>query len=630
MPTTSIAEIRQKYPQYSHISDTQLADALHKKHYSHLPKADFYQRVGLSNVPRETKPKTRGYSGYTPVRTALQGATLGFGDELQAGIAAATAYPFVKDKGFKDLYKEARGELRGEQKAFADENPLAATGLEVGGGLLTGGVGATRAGAVQGVKQAAKYGGKLGLLGGAGYSEADTVGGLAKDTAIGGATGLGLGVGGKYVGEGVKKGIQKMLPSAEQKAGKQVLQELQRAGMSVDDAKEHLRRNPDLILGDLSDNLQQRTASVSTLPGRSSERAAGLLNARNRSQLDRITPAIREGLGNDSMYLNAVDELQTSMKTRARPLYEEAYNVTLAPTDKMRKLTEAVPKEAFNKAKKLAKSEMVELDFENLTDTKTLDYLMRGLSDIEGKQIRGGANQYARSLGNIRRQLTDEIDQQNPAFKAARDVWSGGKADEAAIDLGKTALKADSEALASQVKKMSESELKHFRIGVMKAVENSVEGMSVNRDLVKKFRDVPRISKALRSAFKDEASYNKFMSTLDDEAAMFETFVKAKAGSRTTPLAESNAELKRGFFSSALKAMFTGGASLKYDAATSGVGRMLKPIESKNERIRGLMGDMLLSNKPDVMGMLNKSRNINIDPLVGGVAAQGGLLSRGR
>lgn len=47
MPT--IAEVRARYPQYNDMSDTQLADALHTKYYSDMPKTDFYNRVGLSS-----------------------------------------------------------------------------------------------------------------------------------------------------------------------------------------------------------------------------------------------------------------------------------------------------------------------------------------------------------------------------------------------------------------------------------------------------------------------------------------------------------------------------------------------------------------------------------------------------
>lgn len=49
MPT--IAEVRQKYPQYGDMSDDQLGQALHAKYYADMPYADFAAKVGLS-VPK--------------------------------------------------------------------------------------------------------------------------------------------------------------------------------------------------------------------------------------------------------------------------------------------------------------------------------------------------------------------------------------------------------------------------------------------------------------------------------------------------------------------------------------------------------------------------------------------------
>lgn len=47
----NIQEVRAKYPQYSDLSDQQLADALHSKFYADMPKNDFYTKVGLKTAP---------------------------------------------------------------------------------------------------------------------------------------------------------------------------------------------------------------------------------------------------------------------------------------------------------------------------------------------------------------------------------------------------------------------------------------------------------------------------------------------------------------------------------------------------------------------------------------------------
>mgnify|MGYP001616946219 CR=1 FL=1 len=47
----NISEIREKYPDYNDLSDQQLADALHAKHYSDMPKDKFYSQLGISDNP---------------------------------------------------------------------------------------------------------------------------------------------------------------------------------------------------------------------------------------------------------------------------------------------------------------------------------------------------------------------------------------------------------------------------------------------------------------------------------------------------------------------------------------------------------------------------------------------------
>jgi hypothetical protein len=46
----TIADIRQQYPQYENVPDVELADALHQKFYSDIPKMDFYKSINLTGA----------------------------------------------------------------------------------------------------------------------------------------------------------------------------------------------------------------------------------------------------------------------------------------------------------------------------------------------------------------------------------------------------------------------------------------------------------------------------------------------------------------------------------------------------------------------------------------------------
>lgn len=50
----TIAEIRSQYPQYSDLSDAQLADALHRKFYSDMPQDEFNKKISLGAQQNET------------------------------------------------------------------------------------------------------------------------------------------------------------------------------------------------------------------------------------------------------------------------------------------------------------------------------------------------------------------------------------------------------------------------------------------------------------------------------------------------------------------------------------------------------------------------------------------------
>jgi hypothetical protein len=62
----TLAEIRQQFPQYSDLSDQQLADGLYQKHYSDMPREEFNSKIGLS------APKAPATTADTVADVALQ------------------------------------------------------------------------------------------------------------------------------------------------------------------------------------------------------------------------------------------------------------------------------------------------------------------------------------------------------------------------------------------------------------------------------------------------------------------------------------------------------------------------------------------------------------------------------
>jgi hypothetical protein len=79
-----LEDFRKQYPQYSDISDEDLAKGLHRRFYSDIPFEDFSQRVGLITAESGFFPALKaGASGVQEAGYALAGRT-GLMDEAAA------------------------------------------------------------------------------------------------------------------------------------------------------------------------------------------------------------------------------------------------------------------------------------------------------------------------------------------------------------------------------------------------------------------------------------------------------------------------------------------------------------------------------------------------------------------
>ena len=70
----TIAEIRKEYPQYSDMTDTQLADAFHSKFYSDIPKDTFYTQLGMKTTPVSGMELMFGAG--SPIARTIKGAVV--------------------------------------------------------------------------------------------------------------------------------------------------------------------------------------------------------------------------------------------------------------------------------------------------------------------------------------------------------------------------------------------------------------------------------------------------------------------------------------------------------------------------------------------------------------------------
>jgi hypothetical protein len=70
----TIAEIRKEYPQYSDMTDIQLADAFHSKFYSDIPKDTFYTQLGIKTTPVSSMELMFGAG--SPIARTIKGSVV--------------------------------------------------------------------------------------------------------------------------------------------------------------------------------------------------------------------------------------------------------------------------------------------------------------------------------------------------------------------------------------------------------------------------------------------------------------------------------------------------------------------------------------------------------------------------
>ena len=149
---------------------------------------EFVNKIARERQSVESKNKRKdGEDGYFAnlARTGIgQGLLLGFGDEIEAGLR--TGFGLLGD------YDKTVGTVRENVRDFAEENPLTALAAEIGGGLVTGGVGGARAAGTALGRKVLEKAGTAGLAGAVGATEG----------AIAGA-GAGEGLEGRLAGAAV-------------------------------------------------------------------------------------------------------------------------------------------------------------------------------------------------------------------------------------------------------------------------------------------------------------------------------------------------------------------------------------------------------------------------------------------
>ena len=280
-----------------------------------------------------------------------QGQSLGFGDELISAIVGGV--DAARGGDFRGSYDRAQEFQRQELERQREESPLTSVGLEMAGGLATGGALASRGATIvgrmanrgmsnlaartgAGAAEGALYGGASGF-GSAEGSASERARAAADDALFGAAFGTAavpavdavMASGGRYIGNAISA-----LRRPEQRADDILIDAIMRdqttpTRMADDIIAAITAGQPEFAAVDAAGrNVQRAGAMAAKTPGPFREQAATTLAARQQGQGDRIGGFVDDAIGDGSAAYGTERALLASRRAAAEPLYAEAYRAS--------------------------------------------------------------------------------------------------------------------------------------------------------------------------------------------------------------------------------------------------------------------------------------------------------------
>lgn len=498
-------------------------------------------------------------------RTALQGASFGWSEEVEA--AVRSLLPETMGGG---EYEQIRDELRTKLAAYKEANPNAALTLELAGALVPSlltlpfggaGVAATTARVAPSMGRVAGRGAVEGAVTGAGMSEADTVGGMAADTATGLLTGAALNpaitAGGRSVAGGAKAFTDFVRTKMGDKASNAVQAELRRlqeqTGKSLEEIIFDLQEgrlmsdNKTLTIA-LKNMVNQGGTSGRFVLEQSKARAGQTREDAMQSLRSRLAPS------EDENVLRQFKKTEAELKAERGKEYERIYQgLGVLPEELVNETTSVIA----NVPSAVARLERIygaqgKISPYSVVDGKIVMNRTPTLEDVEGvrRALReeanslydAGENDLAAIIKQKEVSLKGSIDATSTELGQTRAKYAEMKAGTDTFKIGQKALSADVEEIGMVVDQLKDKpyEFNAFKAGLMNSIKNRL--LNNTTTLSKLANEDSKLGFVLRTVFQGEniADLERKLMTAGDTAEIAQK-MPSVAGSPTQALGQEAA-----------------------------------------------------------------------------------------
>lgn len=530
----------------------------------------------------------------------IQGATLGFADEMAAGLGAPID-ALLSDRSMGESYDRSMAIQDYKRGLESEEKPIRSMIGEMAGGVMTGGALAkggltflgggarplaSRVG--RGALEGAAYGGVAGMgqadtgeiLQGAGY-------GAALGGTLGGAIPLataGIGAGAGKAGRLASR-LMHENPTAKQ-AGLSPTNYNTLKGALADDLSGGVNRisaaGDDAMLADAGPGAAGLLDAVAQVPG-GRQVALANVGARVGAASKRIGGALDDALGKPGESSSRALRVFGDKSNPLDLIYKRAYSKPIDYSSETGRRIEGlvksrVPKGAINAANQLmrlngesSKQIMAKVAddgsviFETMPDVRQLDYITRGLNQVadvaDGKGALGGTTALGRAYSGLSREIRIALKESVPEYKDALNVAADAIRTVKARDVGKIVLspRMTREELAETLSDMGEAELRKVSEGVRMQIDDTMA--NVKRAMTDTNMDAREAAKALGD-LSGRANREKLSALLGPEKAqrLFAEIDQAdKAFQLRAAMAQNSKTAPRQLFNDQNKAQAEGG-----------------------------------------------------------------------
>jgi hypothetical protein len=563
-----------------------------------------------AEMPAPLQPVSTGQAVLGTARNLLQGATLGFSDELEAAIAKGldvvgvpSSVTGVPSNLTTEQYRQI---IENQRLGVSQQFPTLSAGAELTGAVLpaflTRGQ-SLRAAPVTGMEVApslgrqALEGAGLGFLYGGTTAAGKAEGGLGEriaampegavlGTVFGAATPLAMAGVGKAVDFGKSLISGDRTAEAKDKAKQLILESLRRDEITAPQAATRIaeleaKGVPDVMLPEVAGRATtQRLSAAANFPGGGIDTVSEKLirNVQNQSTLlpQYLSQAFGVKGGNSSQM---VDSIIASRSAQAAPLYNKAYfadpqgtvprYVNDPKVNSLLKLPQF--KDAADEAAGLLRAEgAIAADAPvSLTPTvQNLDNIKRGLDVLIDKQtdaVTGKMTPLGRIYVGKKNEFLNAIDAAVPEYKAARQAFAGNTEAANAIKLGRQVINASDDQwrdITKQLAAMPASNRGLAAFGVLDELGLKLDAAAQQvgtrapdlTQLLTKVRNAKRIEQFIPS-MAERKLYRERLEALQSKARVKNA---VDSGSRSTPLSAEMQDLTAGATSGEISSLAVG------------------------------------------------------------------------